>query len=358
MGKSILDSSTQYSKFNESNNFEIDDFTEVSDYGLEDIPDIEEYQSLKNKKTVLTSSEQARLSELMVKLKDKILSVEKLNTILQSVAYMQKYFRDNTVNLVTTLKEDITVFCENKKTEISNYVTTCKTGILNYMKRLTVKDVYNASTTYFQCNIVTYSNNGSVDIYLCVNDNDGAGIKGISPTATAYWSKLSLKGDKGEPGSNLVWNGEWNSSTTYDISALVWFNGGMYVSKTDNNMGNIPIIEANDYWQFWEYVMPNGSVTKEQLNNSLTFEIDGKQLKHKTATLTLNTASWNEKTQVIEVLGVNTTNTIIVSPTPPNQDAYSEAGIICSNQDLDSLTFTCKETPSEDIVVNVIILEV
>ena len=72
----------------------------------------------------------------MVKLKDKILSVEKLNTILQSVAYMQKYFRDNTVNLVTTLKEDITVFCENKKTEISNYLSgdAIKKSYISYAK--------------------------------------------------------------------------------------------------------------------------------------------------------------------------------------------------------------------------------
>ena len=265
----ILDSSTQYSKFNEANDFEVDNFIEMQDYGVDDISDIEEYQSLKSKKTVLTSAEQTRLSELMAKLKDKMLSVEKLNTILQSVAYMQKYFRDNTVALVQSCKTSLLEYIETAKTQFNEILQT-------YIGRLTVRDGYDVSATYYQGNIVTYTIDGSTEIYFCINDNSGSGIKGISPTATAYWAKISLKGEKGEPGANLVWEKEWSSTKTYSDSALVWFNDGLYISKADNNLGNVPTQETNDYWQFWQYDVPKGSITEEKLNSSLITEIDTK----------------------------------------------------------------------------------
>ena len=282
----ILHSSTNYSSFNEENGFEVDVFEEMFDFNASDVNDINDYQNLRLKQAQLTPEEQSRLTELMKRLKNKILSVELINKTFQSVAYMQTYFKNNTVALVEKCKEDLNTFISNTKVEFNSYLDGCKATILNYMSRLTTKAEYSGQAKYYQCNIVTYNDGNTTDLYICINDNNGTGITGISPTTTAYWSKLSLKGEKGEPGGNLVYSGEWNSLTTYNNTALVWFNGAFYFSKVDNNMGNVPTQEKNDYWEYWQYVIPNKSITQEKLadevinniNNNVDVKIENSKI--------------------------------------------------------------------------------
>lgn len=73
--------------------------------------------------------------------------------------------------------------------------------------------------------------------------------------------------------------------------------------------------------------------------------------------ITLNAASWASNSQTVTVSGVSTSNIVIVSPSPDSFEAYGEAGVRCSAQANNSLTFTCSDTPSANLTVNVIILE-
>lgn len=73
--------------------------------------------------------------------------------------------------------------------------------------------------------------------------------------------------------------------------------------------------------------------------------------------ITLAAASWSGKTQNVTLAGVTTTNSIVVSPVPSQQDAYSEAAILCTAQAANRLTFTCEDVPSDNIVVNVLIVD-
>jgi hypothetical protein len=50
------------------------------------------------------------------------------------------------------------------------------------------------------------------------------------------------------------------------------------------------------------------------------------------------------------------TGVVLVSPDPTDQSAYTSAGIICTAQGTDSLTFTATTTPTADIDVNVVML--
>lgn len=74
------------------------------------------------------------------------------------------------------------------------------------------------------------------------------------------------------------------------------------------------------------------------------------------ATISLVSTDWSSLSQTKTVAGVTATNTVIVSPAPASQADYVAAGIYCSAQANESLTFTCTTTPTSNISVNVLIL--
>ena len=74
-------------------------------------------------------------------------------------------------------------------------------------------------------------------------------------------------------------------------------------------------------------------------------------------TATLSTGSWSNKTQAVTVTGVTATNTVFVTPAPASLSAYGNAGVYCSAQAANSLTFTCETVPSANLTVNIIILK-
>jgi len=76
----------------------------------------------------------------------------------------------------------------------------------------------------------------------------------------------------------------------------------------------------------------------------------------KQSLVTLEASNWSNNEMTVTVQGVTSINDIIVSPSPSFQEAYTSAGILCVAQSTNSLTFTCEDTPSVDINVNVLIL--
>lgn len=76
---------------------------------------------------------------------------------------------------------------------------------------------------------------------------------------------------------------------------------------------------------------------------------------HTTTTATLST-TWTSNQQSVTVSGVTTSNTVIVTPAPASYDAYCAAGIYCSAQAANSLTFKCEEAPSSSLTVNILIV--
>lgn len=72
--------------------------------------------------------------------------------------------------------------------------------------------------------------------------------------------------------------------------------------------------------------------------------------------LTLVVANWSNNSITVTATGVTASNNVIVSPAPASQSAYTAAGVICTAQATDSLTFTCTTTPSSDLTVTVLII--
>lgn len=74
--------------------------------------------------------------------------------------------------------------------------------------------------------------------------------------------------------------------------------------------------------------------------------------------VTLTTSGWSSNIQTVTVSGVSATETAqLITPTPAiaSQSAYYEAGIMCTNQGTNSLTFTCQTVPTSNLTVYVVI---
>lgn len=75
-----------------------------------------------------------------------------------------------------------------------------------------------------------------------------------------------------------------------------------------------------------------------------------------TLTVTLSASSWSNNSITVTATGVTADNTVIVSSAPASQEAYGAAGVTCTAQAANSLTFTCTQVPTTDLSVNLVIL--
>ena len=78
--------------------------------------------------------------------------------------------------------------------------------------------------------------------------------------------------------------------------------------------------------------------------------------QHSTITVTLASANWSSKSITVSATWVTASNTVIVSPDPSDFSDYTDWWVYCSAQWSWTLTFSCDTEPSNDIDVNVVIL--
>ena len=76
----------------------------------------------------------------------------------------------------------------------------------------------------------------------------------------------------------------------------------------------------------------------------------------KKATPTLFSTNWSNNTYILSALGVTADNTVIVAPAPASSDDYTAAGIKCTAQTTNQLTFTCETTPTNNIGISLLIV--
>ena len=79
---------------------------------------------------------------------------------------------------------------------------------------------------------------------------------------------------------------------------------------------------------------------------------------YSTIAINLTVEDWTEYSQTVNAVGVTANNTVVVSPSPLYHDLYIKSGVKCLSQEDGKLTFSCKLTPENPIVVNVLILGV
>ena len=89
---------------------------------------------------------------------------------------------------------------------------------------------------------------------------------------------------------------------------------------------------------------------------ALTTEV-GKKTVSYAIQVTLTATEWSGGAQTVSAMHVTATNSVVVSPIPAHQDAYSTAGILCTEQAAGTLKFTRTSDPTANITVNVYIAE-
>lgn len=80
-------------------------------------------------------------------------------------------------------------------------------------------------------------------------------------------------------------------------------------------------------------------------------------VKKSRLTITLSSSGWSNLSQSVTASGVTTDTDVIVSPVSGSHDAYCEAGVRCTGQASNQLTFSCLEKPSSNLSVNILILK-
>lgn len=77
--------------------------------------------------------------------------------------------------------------------------------------------------------------------------------------------------------------------------------------------------------------------------------------------VTLSASAWSDNAQTVTVSGVLADETKqLIQPVPAiaSQAAYLAAGVLCTGQAADSLTFTCQTVPTGNLTVYVAITDV
>lgn len=148
--------------------------------------------------------------------------------------------------------------------------------------------------------------------------------------------------------------------TDNDTRLDVALNGLVYAEKQDGNIKTLFADSAKTETLFPRTnigaVSDDVGTSLDVLLNDLNTSIGTKQEKHELISVVLSSSSWSNMEQTISANGVTADNTIIPSPAPASHVAYGEAGIYCSAQGENVLTFTCSEIPSTDLTVNVLIM--
>lgn len=279
-------------------------------------------------------------------------------------------------NAINTIVNGIS-FLEEKTTEgVNNYLSNLliqQQDLINNFKNL---NLYNNSQIYYPYNFVSYNN----QIYMCYKQTTA----GIDPTNESYWVYLGLQGEAGTPGLDVIIQGEWNNSTTYNPNDIVTYNGILYVATTQNtnsepgtnddwevfiqfNKGKIsvglnepenPI--QNDIW-LRTYVNPENYVNQDLVsvqgenlliqNNRLKqynlFEIDGNSFQNGTPSPDSPQELHSVESPII--LNVKGSN---VLPYPYSQSTITDNGITFTDNGDGSITINGTATAGANYILD------
>ena len=172
-------------------------------------------------------------------------------------------------------------------------------------------------------------------------------------------------GGEGGSGESYVFYAIYGTTTFAEIKAAYDAGKAVYMKK-----GAIvyPLIVIGNSFAQFAFVAYNGDLrrcTCDFVDVDVWIEDESAPLAKKpvSSAVTLSASGWNSssKTQTVTVSGVLANETKqLITPTPAiaSQTAYYSAGIRCTNQAANSLTFTAKTIPTADLTVYVTIQEV
>ena len=182
-------------------------------------------------------TEALNLLENNGQLDSKAFVAEVMLKIGQSLAIIENYYVEDFEN---ALSMDLTLFNES----------------INEFRN---RKQWNSAIAYKIGNAVEYNNNA----YICIQDNTNQ-----LPTNVNYWVKLiGLQGDKGAPGIDVNYRGQWLSSKTYNKNDIVIYGDYLWVSLQDN-VTDMPSETSNEWGIFLPFPTVKIFVSREQPINT------------------------------------------------------------------------------------------
>lgn len=201
------------------------------------------------------------------------------------------------------------------------------------------KGAWSGTVSYAFMDVVTQGGGA----FLCIQANSGR-QPNMSP---AYWRSIS----KGISDINIVATGSTATMTiVFSDNTIDSFN----YPTTGVADGTITLAKLSE-----DFVLPiaqggTGGTTADEARSGI-----GAQAQHTARTVTLAAGSWSgTNQQTVTCNGVTASNTVIVAPAPASVEAWGNAGIVCTTQTTNKLTFSCATKPTAAVTVNVVIMEV
>jgi len=196
------------------------------------------------------------------------------------------------------------------------------------------------------------TNNGSLAIVGTVGDTYttsvgvGAQANGNSSTALGESAKANGEDSVAIGRSSYVSPSGANGRRSVAVGYGAVASGGRYCIQlgtgTNNEAGTFCVGLGQNMTEYnYKMLDSDGTIPTARLTKVNT-------------TVTLAAADWSNGSQTVTVSGVTSSSIVWVSPDPTDQSAYVSAGILCTAQGTDSLTFTATTTPSADIDVVVV----
>lgn len=272
--------------------------------------------------------------------------------------------------------------------KVANKGAGVASGLPNDVKIYTE---YSGDYLYFTC----AGSNGWISTIF---DDDGNEIipeetTAVTPSGASY--TFDYDGFNAPVGFAAGWQGgltsykgiKINPYTASTSSRYIWFHYvHIYTSENDfiilqiplSTSGSVKVIRGGDKFDIYSYQgaayinFKDSSQSAQFFVYSLFYKLDinpstspltipagavkveAPSVTKVNTTATLAAADWSGGSQTITVSGVTATGVVMVAPAPASQSDYTDAGIICTTQAADSLTFTCTSTPASDLTVNVV----
>lgn len=223
---------------------------------------------------------------------------------------------------------------------------------------------------------VTSVNGKTGDVNLTASDVGAVSTDNITQTLGTSTTKVPSEkavsdaivaagGGGGSSGESDVFYAIYGTTTNAEILAAYDAGKAVYMKK-GGNKGVYPLILISGDSVAYFGCVTYGLIFKRYACVSDNWQEDEAALLAEnpvSAAVTLSASGWNSssKTQVVTVSGVLADETKqLITPTPAiaSQTAYYNAGIRCTGQSANSLTFTAKTIPTADLTVYVTIQEV
>ena len=184
-----------------------------------------------------------------------------------------------------------------------------------------------------------------------------------APFVESYWNFGIVSSFVNETGKLRV------ILDAYMTNGHVWkmmYKEGDATEWTEPEFPN-PILQVGKEYRTTERYQNKAVYKKLDTDGVIKWRLDGETTWHTdkpiSKSVTLSASGWNSsaKTQTVTVSGVLADETKqLITPTPAlaSQTAYYDAGILCTGQAANKLTFTAKKIPTASLTVYVTIQEV